>query len=66
MAQTPWKAFAKSHPERDDFAVVSYLLLKTFWALPHLGVAEFCVGKRKFRPYRRAWQEAQERLGRDQ
>jgi hypothetical protein len=47
MAQTPWKAFAKPHPERDDVAAVSYLTLKTFWALPHLGVAEFCVGKRK-------------------
>jgi hypothetical protein len=42
MAQTPWKAFAKPHPERDYVAVASYLPLKTFWALPHLGVTEFC------------------------
>lgn len=45
MAQTPWKAFAKPHPERDYVAAVSYLTLKTFWALPHLGITEFCVGK---------------------
>jgi hypothetical protein len=52
MAQTPWKAFAKPNPERDYVAVVSHLTLKTFWALPHLGVIEFCVGKRKSCPYR--------------
>jgi hypothetical protein len=53
MAQTPWKAFAKPHPERDYVAVVSYLTLKTFWALPHLRITEFRGGKRKSRPYRR-------------
>jgi hypothetical protein len=35
MAQLPWKAFSRANPDRDYVALVTYLPLRTLWALPH-------------------------------
>jgi hypothetical protein len=35
MAKLPWIPFYRPDPDRDYIAVVSYLPLKSLWALPH-------------------------------
>jgi hypothetical protein len=35
MAKLPWIPFYRPDPDRDYIAVVTYLPLKTLWALPH-------------------------------
>ena len=34
MAQISWTPFAKAEPEKEYVAILSYLPLRSFWALP--------------------------------